>query len=251
MSFNATEFANELLKDANLPEDQKAILQSALSNTIVAKRLEEGTLRQSDYSRLTAEAQTVKTQAKAYYDELVAWKAQEAQRLEAERVALANPNPNPSDSTIDYLSKADFNVELQKLQEGAIGYLSTINNTSINHFKEFGETLDTNAVLKKAKEDGTNYVIAYERLVQPRREEKTKAEFEARITRERKEAVAEALANASLPTAQTNTMNGGIPHVLDAIKNQPAGAKFGWEAAVQAHTRDMANGNVKTMSTDI
>lgn len=248
MAFNSVEFMNDLLKDTNITDDQKTALQSALSNSVVAKRLEEGQLRQSDYSRQVADTRAEITRAKAYYEELTAWKAQEAARLEQERAEL---KPVVDPATPDFISRKDMDAKLAAVQGDAIGFLSTLNKVSINHYKEFNETLNTDEVITKAREEGTNFNIAYDRLMQPRRDEKQKVDFETRIAKERKEAVAEALANASLPTAQNTTMNGGMPHVLDAIANKPAGTKFGWQAAVEAHTRDIANGTVRTMSDPI
>lgn len=242
MSFNVTEFTNDLLRDVNLTDDQKAALQSALGNDAVAKRLEEGQLRQSDYSRLSAEAQQKIRQANDYYNELVTWKQTESARNPA---SVSDPTPATDES---YLSKTEFTAEINKIQSGAIGFLTVLNDKSMEYFQEFGKRLDTAAVLKKAQDEGTNFVIAYERFVQPGREEKFKAEIEARVKKEREEAVKEAMANMAMPTATNNTglvgNFGTEQHVLDRLAAKPAEG-FGWKAAAAAHTRDIMAGTVK------
>jgi len=229
---------NEILKDVpGLTDEQKATLQSTLSNPVLKQRLEDGHLRQSDYSRLSAEAQAEIKRSKDYYNELVAWKAGQAD---------PNADANAGGGDPEYLSKETFRQELSKVENGAIGFISTLSKTSMKHFKEFGTILDTEAVIAKARQDGTNFEIAYDRFVQPDREVKAKAELEERIARERKEAAAEALANVSIPTGNPNaggSLTGGQPHVLDMIADKTK--SYGWKAAADAHTRDAMAGTIK------
>ena len=243
MAFDPTEF----LKDVpGLTDDQKALLQSTLTNPVLNKRLEEGHMRRSDYSRQVAEAQEKIRKANSYYEELTQWKQTEAQRLEQERQALGlEPNAaHAGGGDPEYLSKTDFQKRLSEVETGAIGYLETLNQTSMKHYKEFGEILDVQAVRQKAGQEGTNFAIAYDRFVQPKREEKAQAELVERIKRERAEAAQEALANATIPTGNQSggLLNGGQPHVLDMIADKTK--SYGWKAAADAHTRDAMAGTI-------
>lgn len=240
---------NDILKDVTgLTDEQKTLLQSTLTNPAVNKRLEEGQMRQSDYSRQIAEAQDKIKKATDYYNELAQWKQTEAQRLEAERQALGlgtGRDAGAGGGDPEYLSKEDFQKRLMEVETGAIGYLEALNQTSMQHYKEFGEILDVTAVRTKASQDQTNFAIAYERYIQPKRAEKAQAELAERIKREREEAAREALANASIPTGnatQGQGLNGGTPHVLDMIADKTR--SYGWKVAAEAHTRDAMNGTI-------
>lgn len=236
---------NEILKDVTgLTDAQKELLQSTLTNPTIAKRLEEGQLRQSDYSRLAQEAQEVKKRATDYYQQLVEWEATKRKEL-----VTADPNaePNAGGGDPEYLSRDAFRQEMSKVENGAIGFIAALSKTSMKHFKEFGTILDTDAVIAKARTDGTNFEIAYDRFVQPDREAKAKVDLDERIKREREEAAKEALANISIPTGNPNIngqgLSGGQPHVLDMIADK--NRSYGWKAAADAHTRDIMSGTVK------
>ncbi len=238
---------NDILKDVTgLTDDQKALLQSTLSNPTLNKRLEEGQMRQSDYSRQVAEAVEKSRKATEYYNELTQWKQTEAQRLEQERHALglSEGAAGAGGGDPEYLSKTDFQKRLSEVETGAIGYLEALNQTSMQHYKEFGEILDVTAVRTKAAQDQTNFSIAYERYIQPKRLEKQAVELEARIKREREEAKAEALANISIPTGTGSGqgLSGGQTHVLDMIADKTK--SYGWKSAADAHTRDAMNGTI-------
>lgn len=248
MAFNATEFYTELIKDSKLTDAQKEALQSALLDQTVVKRLEEGQLRQSDYSRQVSEAQAKINEALQFRAQLVEWQKQEQDRLAAERAAFRtnagiDPDPEPTQPTNGGLTKDELLGELRKMEQGAIGLFSVMNNKSVRHLQEFGEVLDTSEVVKKAQEAGVNFEIAYDLYTKPKREAKAAKELEERIKREREEAAREALANASLPTGNPFQNVGGNPHPLDLRAKE--GAQFGWKAAVEAHTKDIMAGTVK------
>jgi hypothetical protein len=247
------DFTAEVLNGITLTDAQKEALGTILANPTVTRRLEESHLRQSDYSRQVAEAQAMKQKAATWYGELDTWRAQEASRLEAERAAFSTTHAGPTaaDMAGTYLTQDKFNEELLKVQSGAIGFLSTMNDKSIEYLQEFGKRLDTNAVLAKAQAEGTNFAIAYDRLVQPLRDEKIKADYAAQIIKERAEAVREYQANQTLPTAQNpmSGLTGGDMHVLDRVAAKPAGESFGWRAAADAHVRDIQSGTVAAKAT--
>jgi hypothetical protein len=252
--FDSKQFLNDLIKDVNLTDDQKAALQSTLTDPTISKRLEEGQLRQADYSRLSAEAKTKaaladsKTQeALTYYQQLAQWRQEEAARLEAERATNGRGSEGGDPDYLPASFKTQYEKDLQNLQSGAIGLFGSMQKASLDYFKEFGKVLDTDAIIQKATADGTNFNIAYERYILPERQAKSEVELEARIKREREEAAKEALANVSMPTNNaTFAIPGGNPHVFDQVAGKAEGQSFGWRAAVAAHTRDAMAGAVKS-----
>ncbi len=243
MAFDKDKFLSDILDGVNLSDADKAALQNTLSNPTVAKRLEDGQLRQSDYSRQSAEAQAKINEAMAYRQTLVDWQSTELQRIEAMKKGIT-PTTTTTEPSKAYLTQEDYDKRDQKLQQDFLNYTSTLTNKSISHFQEFGKPLDPKAVIAKATEKGCDFETAYDIVVKSDRDAKAALDLEARIKREREEAVKEAIANATIPTGNTaQPMQGGNPHVLDQISAKDA--KFGWKAAVEAHSRDIMAGTVQ------
>lgn len=235
---------NEFLKDITLTDTQREALQSALSSPQVGKRLEEGYLRQQDYSRLASEAQSKIAEATRCYNDNLTWRQQEEARLQEERASLSTRVSGSEGGDPEYLPVAEFNKRNMEQQHGQIQVMSLMTRTAMEYLQEFGKVLDVDAVVNKATKEGTSFQIAYERLIQPERDAKKAKELEERIKVERAEAVKEYLANASIPGGNNTPFQGGPTHVLDA---KPAeGQQFGWRAAAAAHTRDIGAGTVKS-----
>lgn len=77
MAFELTTWLKELNADGTLSAEELATLQGALSkDPKVVKRLEEGQLRQSDYSRRMGELTEKEKQTLALQTQLVEWKSQ-------------------------------------------------------------------------------------------------------------------------------------------------------------------------------
>src|SRR5437773_6391631 len=85
MAFDVTAFRGDILKDVAIDDATKAALTATFTNPTVAKRLEESSLRQSDFSKLSAEYQAKLKAAQEYWDGLKQWKEREEASMHAER----------------------------------------------------------------------------------------------------------------------------------------------------------------------
>jgi hypothetical protein len=243
MAFDKEAFMKDILTGVSVESDQKAAIEAALENPIIAKRIEEATLRQSDYSRKLDEYNKKAVEQQKYHSYLVDWQRQEQERIDAEMAKikkLANDEgvnlDNSSDQNKNYLSKDEF----QKAAQEYVAYANTSATLQAKHLKEFGEILNLQEVVELATKEGTNVNIAYERLVQPRREEVRKAEFEKQLEAARKQGAEEAVKNFKIPTADAS-LNNGVPHALDGL-NRKADAQYGADAAVKAWQEQQAKG---------
>lgn len=255
MPFDPNKFAEELLKEAKVDESAKKALLSTFGDPNVAKRLAElndGYMRQSDYSRKQAEAQEALKKAEDWYQNLTVWyQTKQAELQNPKAGGTGNPQddldtastPNPG-----YLAKSEVEqllaVKMAERDRDSLAVLSTVNNLGFDYYKQFGEPLDTAALIKKAQDDRTSLAIAYERMIQPKIAERSTKELEERIKRERAEAAQEALANANIPSMGTlNALSGDFVHPLDGLKPTDGGVpKFGWKAAAKAHTDAVLSG---------
>lgn len=244
MAFDSKQFYEDLIKDAKLTDEQKVALQSALTDSTISKRLEEGTMRQSDYSRQVAEAQAKAQEALSFRSTLVDWQEQELARLEAERAALGVKPTQPAVLQGDYLSKKEFDERLKATEGGAIGLMGQMATKAIAYLQDYGKPLDVDAVIRKAQETGRTFSDAFDIIVQPEKEAKQKVEFETRIKREREEAAKEAIANLQIPTGTTQYFNPANQqlHPIDAAASK---GTFGWKTAAEAHGRDIMANTVK------
>lgn len=241
MPFDAQAFVTEILKDIQVDDTAKQVLIGVASNPTISKRLEEGYLRQSEFSRLSSEYQTKLKNAQTYWDELAKWKQDEEARLEQERQSLKS-KPTGTDDT-----QEDFNKKLQQLANESLTYMNTLSTVQMKHFKEFGEILDPQDVIKVATNDKVPFDIAYERHVTPKRLEIQKKEFEKQLEDARKQGAEEALKNYKIPVAETTFAGSGMPHALDRFDSKEP-PEFGAMAAIRAYASDKQAGKVKTDS---
>jgi len=250
MAFNSQEFADSILKDAQVSDAVKTALLTAVKDPVLTKKFQdihEGNLRQSEFSKLMGEYQDKIKKVNEYWSTLDTWRKKEEENLASERAALAvkddgNGGRN-DDLDKEYLNRKDFETELLKVQDGAVGFLATLNDRSFDYFQRFGKKLDTFALLEKATKEGTDIKIAYDRYIQPEIDAQQKVEFDKRLKEEREAGRKEALANITIPVAtQTFADN---PHPLDGL-NQVNKEQFGWKAAAKAHTEAIRTGKHTT-----
>lgn len=253
MAFDSTAFINDLLKDVQLSDDQKTVIQSTLTNPSVVKRLEEGQMRQADYSRLANEARTAYSKANEWYNTLSSWQEQEAERIAAERAAFTTTQPTQPTQPVNnqqvqqpkYLTPDELNRSLANQGQDMLTLLGITTAKAFEYMQNYGKTLDVGAVTDLAKKENLTWERAFDIYAQPEKEAKTAKELDERIKRERAEAAAEALANVSMPTAPGTSLfaASGPTHVLD--RRADTTAQFGWKAAAAAHVKDIASGSIK------
>lgn len=245
MAFNANEFLTDLLKDVQIDDAKKAALTEVLGNSVVAKRLEDSTLRQAEFSRLANEYKNGVQKAQEYWNGLQDWKKSETQRFEQERQALIKKLADEGIS-LDGVKVEQTPVaqgitkeEFQKFGQDALAYANTINKLGMQYLKEFGEVLDPDDLVKiSAENGGINVNLAFEKFIQPKREAAQKADFAKQLAAAREEGKAEAQKNFTMPTADQPWRQG--PHPTDVVKD--GGPKLGAMAASQAYMEAIRSG---------
>lgn len=243
MAFDVQAFMTDILKDVQISDSDKQTLSTVASNPAVAKRLEESTLRQSEFSRLAQQYNEKIKQAQTYWDGLAKWKADEEARFETERQSFSSNNSGgEGNNTVD--TKA-FEAKLQQLAQEAVAYNNSLVTLGLKHYKEFNDILDTSELLKVASRDRVNVEIAYDRLVQPKREEVQQKDFQSQLVKAREEGAQEALKNIKIPVAEQPFINTGVPHALDKYNTPVKDAvapEYGALAAVRAYSDNMRKG---------
>lgn len=236
MAFDVTAFTADILKDVQLDDSQRNSLSLALNNPIVAKRLEDATLRQSDYSQKIAKVQDQVQKSQDYWDSLVEADKRIRQR-ETELNTLAG-NPTDPNNPDNQRNKGVSEEKLQELAKQAIAYNNAVTRLAMQHYKEFGEILNLDDVVKTSADNGNiNINLAYDKFVSPKREEANQQKVKELVAQAREEGKKEAEANYKPPTMD-NPMGVQNP-ALDALMQKPEErTEFGSLAAVKAW-RDM------------
>ncbi len=137
---------------ATVPEADRAKAEARLIE------LEDGGLRQADYSRVSAEAQAIKKQADDLYAQNLQWFTEheaalkEVDALRA-RVASGDPNPVPRPTPTptvpnpDLMTKKEIQDLFEVTERGAVGFIAEANALTLRHFKEFGDILNITDLL--------------------------------------------------------------------------------------------------------
>lgn len=245
MAFDTNAFITDILKDVSVDDATKATLTQTLSNPIIAKRLEDSTLRQSDYSKQMNEYNTKIKAAEEYWNGLVKWDKEAKQKLDQERALLKQQlvNDGIDPDKIEHNRVGVGQEELQRLAQEAIAYNNAIVTLGLKHYKEFGDILDTDELLKVAGRDKVNVTIAYDRMTQPKRAELQQVEIQKQIAQAREEGKAEALKNVQIPVAE-QPFTSGVPHALDrldrvATNTNGGQPEYGAMAAVKAFSDNL------------
>jgi hypothetical protein len=177
----------------------KQAVTNFFTNDVVAKRLGDDILRQSDYSRNMDQLKKEKESTANYYNELVRWKAEQD-------AAYAGLQPVVQQPSGDYLTKAqleDFRKELatanQQREQQFIAITKQMGRLASRHANQFHEELDTDALEKIVAEKNVPLDRAYDLMVADRVKQQQEADFQARIKREREEAVREFASTRQIP----------------------------------------------------
>jgi hypothetical protein len=174
---------------AHVPEAERGKAEAELIT------LEEGGLRQADYSKLSAEAQAAKQKFDDLYTKNTDWYTQrqaDLQELDTLRakVATVDPTvvvPKPAALPDNMITKEELRKQMDEQERGAVGFIAQANRLQLQHFKEFGEILDLNDLLadKQVQQIGLNGV--YQLKFKEQIAAKVKAADDARAEAFRKE----------------------------------------------------------------
>lgn len=236
MAFDVTAFTADILKDSRIDETQRQALTAILSDPNVARRLEESTLRQSDYSKQMADLKDKHKNAEIYWNRLV----EADQRIQTREKELAGSDPDLNSPTAN--NKGVSEEKLQELAKQAVAYNNAVTKLSMQHYKEFGDILNLDDVLKTSAENGNiNINLAYDKYIQPKRDETNQKKIKELVEQARAEGRKEAEANYKPPTLEAPM---GIDNPsLDALAQKAdQRGEFGSMAAVKAWREARAKG---------
>lgn len=144
---------------AKLPTELQAQAKAAFEAAEASAAIEvlgEGVLRQADYGRAMTEVQAKETELETWHGQLNEWFGGVKEELVAARTKKPGTEPidpvtkQPVTSTIDptkVVTKEQLEQVLGDTERGAVQFFSNLNALSLQHFKDFGEVLDTNALL--------------------------------------------------------------------------------------------------------
>lgn len=255
MAFDPKVFANSIVEGVQVDPATKAALENLIANPALQakfKDLHEGNLRQDEFSKKMTEYSSKIQSAQDYWDGLQKWDKDTKGKLESEVAQLRQKLTTGDDGLTpspDGTGTPNYREELQKLAQEAVAYNNTIMQIGLKHYKDFGEILDTNELLKIAGKDQVNISIAYDRFVQPKRDELQKADFAKQLEVAREEGKMEAIRNGNMPIVNGPGVNTGNPSPLDGLNGagRPAEGvegKFGALAAVKAFSEAQRKGVV-------
>lgn len=183
-----------------MDEATKAAFLKVIANDQLLKPLQDGFLRQEDYSRKMDEVTTLKTSVenqiaewRTWYNEAV---KRDAEREEELQKLRGNPNPTPTPTpTPTGLTKK----EIEEREGRMISIVKQGMRLASRHAAKFGEELDVDAIEKIAVEKGLTLDRAYEEYIKPRVDAQTKADQEAAIRKAREEGIQEGLSKRGVP----------------------------------------------------
>jgi len=213
---------------AAVPEAERGKVEARLIE------LEEGGLRQADYSKLSAEAQKAKQQFDALYAQNMDWfETRKADLAELDtlrqKVAAGDPNPhppNPTPTTIpaDAITKKQLEDHLATMERGAVGFIAESNVLALKHYKDFGEVLNITELLADPRVQQIGLQGVYQAKFAEQIKTKADAAQAARDEALRKEGADKARAELAA-SRHPYPVVGNEPSSLDALEAAQAGQK--------------------------
>lgn len=219
-------FLDEVL--AHIPEDGRAgVRERFLASDQALTTLGAGALRQSDYSRQSDEARTVKTaadealaQANAFKAELDQWfVTHKAELDEYQRIKGQPPADPDKDKGIvgNVFTREQYEEDIKAREAAVAGALVHVPVLALKHFQTFGEVLDLHALMKDPDVRTVGLDGVYQKVHGPRLAEKAKAAEDARIEAEVNKRLTEKMATSiqrfPYPTSQRE------PSPLDRLES--------------------------------
>lgn len=228
MAFDKTAFAADILTGIQVDESTKAEFEKLLSNPVVAKRFEESTLRQSDYSKQVQAA-------KDYHGSLVQWEKETKAKYDQEQKLLRQKLVDEGIDLNDpnQAKPVDYEERLRTLSAEHVNYTNAMTRLNARHLKEFGEVMDDTKLMEIVQRDGINVNMAFDKLVQPERDKIRQVEIDKQLAQAREEGKAEAIKNYQLPTVD-NPLHNTVPHAINGLNADRSKQEFGAMAAVKA-----------------
>jgi len=246
------QYWQELVKKHGISEDAAGAVLKVLKDEKAGKAFIEGFVPQSDYSRdldktrdewkgKYTEAEKKVTgydewykNAKATFDSTV----EKATTYEAKLKkyqdtfgALDDSDGTPK-LPPDLATRKDLEEVVSRMSGNAAKVIKEVTYAATDHLHRFGAPLDVEAFEKFMVENNMAPRDAYERFVAPKVAEKQTAEFEARVKREREEAVRDYASKHRMPVEEK-------PREVSPFFDRREPEKGTSEAQQQRHSREV------------
>jgi hypothetical protein len=207
---------------ASMPEADRAKAEARLIE------LEEGGLRQADYSKVVAEARAAKTEADDLLARNQAWFTEreaalkEVDTLRARVAAGGDPKPVVGDQGFKLpeglITKDELTKILDATERGAVGFISEANVLSLKHYKDFGEVLNITELMMDPSVQKIGLKGVYEQKFKEQITAKAKAADDARAEAFRVEGEQRALQRMQQQRGPGYPVVGNEPSSLDALE---------------------------------
>lgn len=215
----------------------EAALQTlqALGGGAVVAAIGDGTLAQTEFSRLTNDLTEQRTALETleqqladrdaaltkYHGELTEWYAGNKELLDAGKKAKVTPNPTPTPIPPAGLTAEQLDERIRIEQAGFLGFQRDQNQLEREHFGRFNEFLDLDALLKHPEIRNVGLKGVYDLVYKDRLTEHATATQKAHDDKLRAEgAAAERERNAQMPYVTPTGAGSGSP--LDALTGERA-----------------------------
>lgn len=196
---DAKQYMTELAQKAGLDSSTTDALLKAADKPEFAKELSAGVMRQSDYSR---NLDTLKTQEQALLDNQAKWTKFHQDNVDYVKDLEAKAAGRGGDGGTGVTS-ADLDKRLKEATDKAVAINVNITKQALrvadDYRSRFGKPLDIEALEKLALEKNLPISAAYDDMIRPEMEAKSKADQEKLIADARAEGAREALSKHNLP----------------------------------------------------
>jgi hypothetical protein len=208
---------------ANVPEADRGKAEASLI------ALEEGGLRQADYSRLSAEAQATKKQFDDLHAKNLAWFTERQAALEevdSLRARLASGEVKPQPATGEQppklpeglITKKELQEILNQTERGAVGFIAEANVLAIQHYRDFGEILNVTELATDPRAQQIGIQGVYREKFKEQIATKAKAAEDAKAEAFRVEGEKRAMERLQQQRGPGYPVVGNEPSSLDAIE---------------------------------
>lgn len=213
---NTKEYWSSVAASIGLPEDQAKVAEQLFSNEKVANLF----VPRPEFSRSLDEKdkalQNYRTEVENYYKS-ESMKAADRQKLVDDAVARAQryqdlygelPNDGsqpqasqrqPAFDTSKFISREDYDKELKRIEGQSLYVIKEGLKASQDYMSRFNKPLDIDALEKFAVEKNLPINLAYEKMIQPEIEAKSKSDLTELLKKAREEGAAEARSRANVP----------------------------------------------------
>jgi len=234
-----------------LPADLQTKAREVLAGDAVSDALDtlgDAALRQQDYSRGMDEVKTRKAEVEAWHGTLTDWHKNvkdtvaigEAAKKAGWKPGDPLPVGDPTNTPPAGVSREDVDKILTEREGNYAAFAGQLNTLVLSHFQNFGEVLDTVALMKDPQVKDIGLMGVYQERFKDKYAEKAKKADDERIEKEVSRRMVERQAQGHNPRFPGVARDPGSP--LDALDTtqKPNPGDFSAEAAADEYSQLVA-----------